>query len=386
MTNVLLIGSWGPPYLTFARSLHRRRIGVYLLEAGEMQRDPQKYSSALLGSDSIEPGLIGTPEGVDAIVRYARRIRASALTALNDHELVWLGEQRGAFEPWCRVLVPPPETLAPLLSKCRQLDLARSSGLDALPTYLLTHVEDTDLIPESAYPLALRPDREEDVKPGFKVRLGRSPADLRAVMRGCHVVRSPIIAQPFQCLPNLVVHAVRSENGDIISTRCYVAPRKFEGLTLSIEPCPFPAGLERRCGDFASRAGITGCYHFDFLFSPTENRAYFLEVNIRMGGTTDKVMQTGFDEPALMLQAYGVISTQPSDPDSRYGRVVNKRTLLKHIVWAAKGKLTDFDYPNVSRARHVAYSLRDLLLAKDSVFDWQDLRGSLWYHLRKSDG
>src|SRR5437879_1377017 len=44
--------------------------------------------------------------------------------------------------------------------------------------------------------------------------------------------------------------------------------------------------------EFATRADIQGCYHLEFLFSPPDSRAYFLELNVRLGGTTDKVVRT----------------------------------------------------------------------------------------------
>ena len=90
------------------------------------------------------------------------------------------------------------------------------------------------------------------------------------MIRGCKNIGSPIIAQPFRSLPNLLVHGVRSVTGAVIGSRCYSVPRKFEGVTLSIEPRPFPSRLEEMCCQFARLAGITGCYHLEFLFSSTE--------------------------------------------------------------------------------------------------------------------
>jgi hypothetical protein len=381
MASVLLVGPWSPSSLAFARSLQRQGIGVYLLQA-TAQHHTARSLSALRGSTTIPAGLVGTREGINRIKRYAAEIDASALVATVDGELVWLGAHRREFEPACQVLVQTSESLFRLQSKRYQLDLARSAGLSVLPTYLLRQLADADQIPASDFPLALRPDRQEDIEPGFKVRLVKSREELQSVIRGCQHLGSPIIAQPFQSLPNLLVHGVRSVTGDVIGSRCYLVPRKFEGLTLTIEARPFPNRLEEMSHEFARLAGITGCYHLEFLFSPTEDRAHFLEVNVRMGGTTDKVVRTGFDEPSLLLQAYGITPRHPSSGGARPRRVVNKRALVKHIVWAARGKLTELDYPNVSRFRHIAYSCRDLIVAKDSVFDWRDVTGSIRFHLR----
>jgi len=380
MASVLLVGPWAPSALAFARSLQRQKIGVYLLQATAQHRRSWSMSG-LQGSATIPEHLARTADGVDLIRRYAHHVDASAVVATLDGELMWLGEHRHLFEPGCKVLVQTPESLFRLLSKRYQCDLARRVDLPVLPTYLVAQSQDADRIPASDFPLVLRPDRPEDVRPGFKVRLVKSSDDLRAVIRACERIASPIIAQPFKRLPNLVVHGARAVTGEVIASRCYSVPRKFEGVTLTIEPRSFPDGLEERCRQFATLGGITGCYHFEFLFSPTENRAYFLEVNVRLGGTTDKVVRTGFDEPSLLLQSYGIVPRHESS-GGRRRRVANKRALLKHIVWAARGKLTELDYPNVGRFTHIACSVRDLIVAKDSVFDWCDVPGSIRFHLR----
>jgi hypothetical protein len=325
---------------------------------------------------------LGTEAGIAFIRTLVERVGASALTAITDGELLWLGENRARFPPSCKALVQPPESLSRLLSKRYQMELASEAGLAVLPTYRLTKPEDADTIPAADWPLVLRPDRAEGVEPRFRVTLVESVESLRTLIRGCRRIDAPILAQPFMRLPNLVVHGARSTSGDVIASRCYDVPRKFEGLSLAIQPRAFPERLEEMCDEFATRADIQGCYHLEFLFSPPNSRAYFLEVNVRLGGTTDKVVHTGFDEPALLLESFGIIPRRISHTTARPRRVVNKRVLLKHIARAAVGRLTAFDHPNTNRVAHIAYSCRDLLLAKDSIFDWRDASGSLRFHLR----
>jgi hypothetical protein len=381
MANVALFGPWGPESLAFARSLRRRGIGTYLVHATDQR--PERWSlSSLRGSATMPARLEQTPEGIAWLADYVRGVDASALVATRDGDLTWLARHRHVFEPGCRVLVQPADSLHALLSKRHQASLANDAGLTVLPTHVLTHHDDADSIPASDYPLALRPDRPGDVEPAFKVRFVASRDQLQQVIRDCTRIASPILAQPFQRLPNLVIHGVRSIAGDVIASRCYRVPRKFEGVTLTLEPMPFPEGLETACATFARLAEITGCYHLEFLHSGQENLAHFLEVNVRMGGTTDKVVRTGFDEPCLLLQAYGIATMPTSRARHVPRRVANKRALLKHIVHAAKGSLTALDYPDVNRWRHIAYSCRDLMVAKDSIFDWRDVSGSLRFHLR----
>jgi len=117
------------------------------------------------------------------------------------------------------------------------------------------------------------------------------------------------------------------------------------------------------------------------LLSPLEDRAYYLEIDTRFGGTTDKVTRLGFDEPGLSLAAFGLpMQTGTSFAAPRGRTAVNKLKVLHHIVWALQGKLSELDYPAVSRVGHVGRSLLDLLAAEDSIFDCRDLRGSLGYY------
>jgi len=216
--NVLLVGPWSPSALAFARSATRVGLGVYLLQASAQNSGPRSGGS-LLGATVMSPRLVGTQEGINFIKRYAAEAGVSAVVATVDRELVWLAAHRHEFEPSIAVLVPPAEALCAILSKQHQLDLARRAGLSVLPTYLLSRPEDADLIPVLDYPLVLRPDREENVEPGFKARIVKSPEGLHAAMSACRRLTGVIIAQPFRHLPNLLVHAVRSVTGDVIASR-----------------------------------------------------------------------------------------------------------------------------------------------------------------------
>ena len=162
--------------------------------------------------------------------------------------------------------------------------------------------------------------------------------------------------------------------------QAFLVERKFEGVTLSLSKTLFPPNLDESCIKFLNLAGVTGPFHFDLLFSPEESRAYYLEINGRMGGITDKAKMFGFDQPAMIIEAYGLQKTLASPrKTSSSHRVVTKKAVVKHLLTAIRGGLTELDYPPVSRFRHIGLSLRDLIFAKDSVFDTSDLRGSFWF-------
>ena len=134
--------------------------------------------------------------------------------------------------------------------------------------------------------------------------------------------------------------------------------------------------LAECCRNFANEVGITGPFHFDFLYSGETNTFHYLEINPRLGGTTDKVFRLGFDEPLWTLAAYG-FDLQVRQYRTQRGRsVINRRAMLKHISWIMRGRLSPLDYPLVGPFRHLILSLRRLLWAKDSIASARDLRGT----------
>ena len=383
-SRVVLLGPFGPPLLTFARSCAAQGIAAYLLEVGAPSVDRNTYSSCLQGICFMRPEKLGTPEGIAEILAYAKSVCAEALVTVFDSQLLWLARNRAELEPICKLAAASAEALTFLASKRNQIELARTVGFDILPTWLLSSPRDGEGIPLGCFPLCLRPSSPADVQPTFKVRVMYSPAELNDFLEAHQCLGEPLIAQPFLHLPNLVVHGVRSETGRILAMKAFLVPRKFEGVTLSMKHFELAPDIEDSCRAFADASGITGCFHYELLFDRARNRAYFLEINARLGGTTDLAFRLGFDEPALTLAAYGLKAHQ----GGRYfmtsrGQVVRKRFLLKHILAACKGGLCDLDFPPVDRIRHIARSCFEMSFVSDSIFSWRDLRGSLWFYSRK---
>jgi len=151
---------------------------------------------------------------------------------------------------------------------------------------------------------------------------------------------------------------------------------RFEAISLELRPVPMDGRLAECCRNFANEVGITGPFHFDFLYSGETNTFHYLEINPRLGGTTDKVFRLGFDEPLWTLAAYG-FDLQVRQYRTQRGRsVINRRAMLKHIYWIMRGRLSPLDYPLVGPFRHLLLSLLRLLWAKDSIASARDLRGT----------
>jgi len=270
-----------------------------------------------------------------------------------------------------------------VLSKHDQLRIAERCGFTLLPTWELSSPEDVGKIDLSAYPVCLRPSAPDEVRPTFKVEVLRSAEGLRDFVALRTWGPGPLLAQPFLPLPTAVIHGVRSESGEMIALEAFIASTKFEGVTLELRPLPMDPKLELCCRKFAEETGITGPFHFELLYSAETGTFYYLEVNVRLGGTTDKVFRLGFDEPLLALAAYG-FDVRVQHYQAREGRrAVNRRALLKHLHSVIQGRLSPLDYPVTGPMQHVRLSLRSLLWASDSIVSAKDLQGTFFFYLNR---
>jgi hypothetical protein len=321
--------------------------------------------------------MIGAADGIERVLDYARSVSAAAIVAADNTHMSWLARHRRLFEPGCLLLMPNEDVLTWAGSKRAQIGLAKQVGFDVLPSVCLRVPSDCRRVTDDLYPVVLRPDRRYKGMPPFKVKLAYSRKVLEEIVAAWCSVCGPLIAQPFLSLPNLVVHGARSQTGQILAMTAFLVPRKFETITLTMTPAAFPPKVEHYCREFVARAGITGCFHFEFLLCPQRQQAWFLEINVRLGGTTDKVTALGFDEPVYLLQAYGLAADAVAAKATGRRVAANRRALLKHMIWALTGRLTESDYPMVGRGRAALQSLRDICLVKDSIFDFHDMRAVL---------
>lgn len=382
-SRIVAFGNFGPPLLAFSRSCADLGVEVYLLETTDKRPRWSKFSSALAGMETVSPTVVGRPEGIEAVKDYVRTTKADGLISVSDSNLLWLSIHRSEFEPDCKLLCPPYECLARIASKKYQIEIAKKAGFELLPTWYLKETADCDRIPENGFPVCVRPSDPTGVEPAFKARVLHSKSQLSTFLSSLQEIREPVIAQPFRDLPDLKVHGIRSQDGRILALEPFFVERKFEGVTLTLMRASFPPGTRAACERFAELAGLTGGFHFDLLYWPEEDRVFYLEVNARMGGVTDKAKAFGYDQPRLILEAYGHRRTRTGDRRvTARRRVVVKRAVLKHMIMAVTGRLTELDYPPVGRTRHLLLSIRDLVAARDAVFDPRDLRGTLWFMLQ----
>jgi hypothetical protein len=351
-------------------------ISVHLLIPPSAGRAPRFTPSCFAHIEKLQKN------DIDTAVGYAQDVRAAAIAAIAEADCLWLAKNRITFEGICKVLVPPAECLERLASKERQVELASASGLAVLPTYIIRGDADVAVIAVGDYPVCVRPLSAGAVTPPFKVLAASSRHELSSLVRRLSI-RDGLIAQPLRALPNVIVHCTSDEGGELKSAAAFLADRKFEGLALRIRRMPLPPSLRDRVALFSRMASLAGCYHFDFLYSAETGEFYFLEVNPRFGGTTDKVIWLGVNEPANCLAAYGIATPRPARMFAcSRETVVNKRATAKHLLTALRSQPEPWDYPQESRVRAVYHSLADLVAARDSICDWHDIRGTLAFHLQ----
>ncbi|GAB0055917.1 hypothetical protein SIID45300_00216 [Candidatus Magnetaquicoccaceae bacterium FCR-1] len=369
-----VLGPLGPAQLTCLRSW--RKLGLQPL-----------FVHLTPGNGT--PGWPGTPGHHLPIPRDALRTSAGQtrlrdfLTANRCAGLTCLGEGDArllrAIEPElpCPLWLPSQRSLDFLDAKSRQAELARACGFAVLPTWHADR-DHLPLIPAGAFPVVARPDGSGSAEPMFKIKILHTPAALTTWLGSFRKLDRPVLLQPFIDGPNLVIHAATDANGTPFALAAFLVRRKFEGVTLTLEPAPLDPSLRAACTAFCQGAGLHGCLHFELLLDPRDATPWFLEVNGRLGGTTGKVHLLGFDEPRLLLSAHGVLPYPPAAGTPQDGVVCNRLALTKLLLAMARQD-PDLAHDPSGLPRTWRDLLTGFLLWRDEIFRRDDPRVTLWY-------
>lgn len=380
----VIVGQFGPPTLACIRSWGDQGfcVGMVCIRSQGEARPRSRYLSDFT---TLPPQKLYTADGIEIISEFVKKFRASGLICVNEGTACWLNGHRQLIPSDVAIWLPPNGTIKNVLSKQRQIKIAREVGFHVLPTYFIDEAGKTisSISPEH-FPLCLRPTQEGTVKPVFKVHLVYTPGELKRYIASLQKIEKPIVAQPLMTLPNLVVHGARTISGRTIGVQGFLVERKFEGVTLTICPTDLGKELGKKCIEFTNLFNLVGNYHFEFLVDQNNGSIYFLELNSRLGGTTAKVYASGYDEPLLALQAYGI----PGRNQKKISNVVvsSKQALLKYFYYFLKGRLTPLDYPeepNIIRLMKTTYAF---LRYRDDVFTLGDIRGSFALYLGNVKG
>ena len=358
-------------------------ISTFLLTPDSEKKPSALQQACFSGFRTMDANATGTAAGIEAVLAYVTEVGADALTTLSHTHRLWFATNADRFRGICKLMIPSVRCLELAESKTTQIQLAREAGFNTLPTYVIREANDIIDIDSRHYPLCLRPAIPEAAIPAFKARVVQTPQELTEFVSETQISQDGLLAQPFRVLPNVVLHCTSDENGELLNSRAFLVDRKFEGLSLRMYPMPLPQDMVSKVAAFSKALGASGPYHFDFLHSPETGEWYYLEVNVRFGGTTDKVIWFGVNEAENCLLAYGL--TAPHSPrnfSTRRKTVVNKRAILKHILTMMRRTPDPLDYPVESRSKAAIRSVGDLFFAKDSIADFRDIKGTIAFYLQ----
>lgn len=377
-----IIGNFSPTVLCILRSLSKYKKSVGFIQIGDASCYIPKlnYVSAVA---LLKNNCLFAKKGIHLIKDFLSRYQADAIISINENISCWLIENRTSLPENTKILSPSLDVIKRVLSKKQQIEVAQKAGLTVLPTYFIEDKSSNGKLEifDHHFPLCLRPSEPNAIIPSFKVRIVNNKAELKNAIDSLSIINKPLIAQPFMDMPNLVVHGSRSISAQTFGLQGFIVKRKFEGLTLTIKPIELEQDFIDRCIAFTDIFGITGPYHFEFLYEKKTKNAFFLELNSRFGGTTAKVFACGYDEALYALKSYGIDGNIKKSPKLRKVTASSKVALLKYLSYTISNKITPFDFPRESKLLRIMKALWGIIYYNDDVFSFKDLQGTLAYYL-----
>lgn len=381
MIHPVILGPLGPAQLACIRSWTRSGFAVGFVHVTEGRSLPL-IKGAVTSYLQISPDVLQTETGITHLHDFLSRHHATGLTCLSYAMARWLTRVKDRLPPETALWIAELDVIDKLESKSIQTRLARKVGLTLLRSFEVSG-QAREAIPEDAFPLVLRPDDPTTVSPIFKMQFIENSTALAAfITRFVHIDR-PLIAQPYVQGRNFVVHGYRTQDGES-GHQGFLVDRMLDGVTLTLTPAEMPLDLDQKCKQFVNELGLTGIYHFEFLYELESNLYYFLEINGRLGGTTAKVYRCGFDEPGLIPHCYG--KKWPTVQHMITVTATSKQALIKCLLRTFRGDTTIFDYPRGTIGERLRDILPGLLFWRDEIMDWRDLRTTIAYFLQKIYG
>lgn len=302
---------------------------------------------------------VGTAVGIAKILAFVDKVKADALVSDDDWTLLCLARHRALFEPKCKLLAPDAATLERLWDKSYQVRLAERSGFNVLPTYTLRSDEDVAAIPDEEFPVVVRPSYLNSAEPNFKAKVLSTREEVRSLFEST-VWSHPPLVQRFCLGPNMILHGMRSRSGQILKLQLFNVYRKYRGFSASMERTPLPPQLAAAARRFAEAADLTGPFHFDLLVNNEDDTVYFLEINTRLGGSTAKVVELGYDEPGLLFRAFNAVTPTLPPPLVAHARVASVRLNLMQAWNDLLNRRDPLAYPQLPRMRSVLAALLEI--------------------------
>ncbi|MDP4536363.1 hypothetical protein Q3O60_09190 [Alkalimonas collagenimarina] len=253
------------------------------------------------------------------------------------------------------------------LAEDKQLQnkLAEKNNLAVLPSW---YVSPGIKIPDDIhYPAVIRPISELS-KADFKVEVIDSPQQLQRFSD-----KYPVVVQPLLTGRKLLIHCARNaENQTIVSI--YEVTASFQGLTLALRNMQNPpAVVITSCIDMLKDINFIGVCHFEIIEG--KNEWFFLDLNLRLGGTTNKVRFLDNHEGAQLLKAF---VNQPLETPPTHSKIeiTNKLMVLKALYSIMFRRWTRIDYPIMPSGKLVIFLLKKIIFSRDEIFNFGNIRYS----------
>jgi len=289
-----IIGPFGPPQLACIRSWRAKGLETAFVHISSTEgcKALKRYVGHY---HHLNPGKLDDAYEINQLAGFLSDVEASGITCVADNLALWLHDIRGKLPHQLEYWIPTAEVINELDSKLNQLDFAQKAGFDILPTWLIELGTNVETI--GAFPVVARPDTPSCSNPTFKVQLLNKPAEYQAFLGKFQSIDRPLVIQPLITGSNIVIHGYRSASSRQVSFHGFIVEYKYEGVTLALRSIVLPETVTSACKKFCELIDIVGCFHFELIEDASSGRWYFLEINGRLGGTTAKALQIGYDEP-----------------------------------------------------------------------------------------
>jgi hypothetical protein len=242
---------------------------------------------------------------------------------------------------------------------------------------------DLSRVEDSLFPVCVRPSNINSIQPPLKADVFMTAAELRSRLANSEWTK-PLVVQPFLYGPNYVLHGVRHRNGEMLALRLFKANRKCYGFAARLSAAELPDDLGDAARRYAEAEGIVGPFHFDLLQPEGREEFYFLEVNVRLGGTTAKVTRLGMDESLLTLKAFGLCG--PVEPPKRkaWHCTTSVSLEVRRALDELRNRPDPLAYPRFSGIKGFFAAAAEAVWVRDAILSLRDIRGSIWYIFKGS--
>jgi len=108
------------------------------------EREGHPNSKYLTDFTTITSKLLYTETGIKTIKQFLRKFRATGIICISESMACWLNDNRRELPEKVAVWLPPNDIINDLLSKEKQVKIARKVGFNVLPTYLIKNLQSTN--------------------------------------------------------------------------------------------------------------------------------------------------------------------------------------------------------------------------------------------------